>query len=89
MGKTRHIEQRMNQRGIQNYVIDLLVQLGVSDGEKIVLTKKNCQLLSKVFGDLKRKVEKMGEKGGYKLVANANSLITVYRINSYNRSALH
>ena len=81
MSKTRHMQQRMSQRGITSEIIEMLLRFGVSDGDKIILTRKNCQLLSKLFADLK--TDKMAEKGGYTVVANGDSLITTYRLGSY------
>ena len=49
MSKTRHMQQRMSQRGITSEIIEMLLRFGVSDGDKIILTRKNCQLLSKLF----------------------------------------
>ena len=56
MSKTRHMQQRMSQRGITSEIIEMLLRFGVSDGDKIILTRKNCQLLSKLFADLKRRL---------------------------------
>ena len=83
MCRTRHMQQRMSQRGITSEIIEMLLRFGVSDGDKIILTRKNCQLLSKLFADLKRTTDKMAEKGGYTVVANGDSLITTYRLGSY------
>ena len=83
MSKTRHMQQRMSQRGITSEIIEMLLRFGVSDGDKIILTRKNCQLLSKLFSYLKRTTDKMAEKGGYTVVANGDSLITTYRLGSY------
>lgn len=84
MHKTRHIQQRMSQRGITEAIINMVFDFGISDGDKITLDKKNCQLLSKLFEQMKRTTDKMAEKGGYTLVASGESLITVYRLNSFN-----
>ncbi len=84
MHKTRHIQQRMSQRGITEAIINMVFDFGISDGDKITLDKKNCQLLSKLFEQMKRTTDKMAEKGGYTLVASGESLVTVYRLNSFN-----
>ncbi len=86
MAKTRHIQQRMSQRGITSEILDMVERFGVCDGDKITLTKKNCQALSKLFATLKKTADKMAEKGGYTLVACGDSLITAYRLNSFNPS---
>ncbi len=84
MKKTRHIMQRMSQRGIKNSIVEFLEKFGVSDGDKIVLNKKNCQTLSEMFGNFKRISDKMAEKGGYTLVSTDDLMITVYRLDSYH-----
>lgn len=84
MHKTRHIQQRMSQRGITEAIINMVFDFGISDGDKITLDKKNCQLLSKLFEQMKRTTDNMAEKGCYTLVASGESLVTVYRLNSFN-----
>ena len=84
MYKTRHIHQRMSERGITQPVIDILYHFGISDGDKITLSKKNCELLSQVFSKMKKITDKMAEKGGFTLVADGETLITTYRLNSFN-----
>lgn len=86
MYKTRHIHQRMSQRGITQPVIEMLYSFGIADGDKIVLSKKNCELLSQIFSKMKKITVKMAEKGGFTLVANDETLITTYRLNSFNLS---
>lgn len=86
MAKTRHIQQRMSQRGITSEILEMIERFGVCNGDKIILTKKNCEALSKLFANLKKTADKMAEKGGYTLVANGETLITAYRLNSFNPS---
>lgn len=84
MYKTRHICQRMSQRGITSEILDLLKSFGIQDGDKITLDKKNCLELSKIFSKLKKVSDKMAEKGGYSLIASDEALITIYRLDSFN-----
>ncbi len=84
MYKTRHISQRMSQRGITSEILNLLTSFGIQDGDKITLDKKNCLELSKIFSKLKKISEKMAEKGGYSLIASDEALITIYRLDSFN-----
>ena len=86
MSKTRHIQKRMSQRGITSAILDLVERFGGCDsGDKVILTKKNCQRLSAVLANMKIVVDKMAEKGGYTLVESGDSLITIYRTNSFNK----
>lgn len=84
--KTIHFKQRMSQRGIKSEFVDFLLKFGVVDGDKTTLTKKDCIFLSQMFSRFKKTVDKMAEKGGYTLVANEESLITIYRVNSFNEA---
>lgn len=86
MYKTRHIHQRLNQRGITEAVLKILLNYGFEYGEKRTLDRKNCLELSDFFAHLKKVTDKMAEKGGYTLVATKEALITVYRLDSYNKS---
>lgn len=83
--KTKHFQQRLSQRGITENVIEMLLNYGIYEGDKIILTKKNCQFLSKVFEQLKKTSDKMAEKGGYAAVTSKDALITAYRLDSFNR----
>ena len=86
MARTRHIQKRMTQRGISSEILNLVERFGIYDnGDKVILTRKNCQKLSEVLANMKRLVDKMAEKGGYTLVKSDDSLITIYRINSFNK----
>ena len=40
MAKTRHIHQRMNQRGIQQAMLELVKQFGTDTGDKTILNQK-------------------------------------------------
>ena len=86
MYKTRHIHQRLNQRGITEAVLKILLNYGFEYGEKRTLDRKNCLELRDLFAHLKKVTDKMAEKGGYTLVATKEALITVYRLDSYNKS---
>lgn len=86
MYKTRHLHKRLNQRGITEAVLKILLNYGFEYGEKRTLDRTNCLELSDLFAHLKKVTDKMAEKGGYTLVATKETLITVYRLDSYNKS---
>jgi hypothetical protein len=85
MSKTRHLQQRMSQRGITSEIIEIVTKFGHSCGDKVILTKKNCEFLSQKLATLKRTIDKMAEKGGYTVVSCEGALITTYRVDRYNR----
>lgn len=84
MSKTRHIQRRMSQRGITSEIIDIVTKFGNTDGDKVILSKKNCKLLSEKLAKLKRTIDKISEKGGYTVVSCEGNLITAYRLDSFN-----
>ena len=89
MNKTRHIQQRMSQRGVTSEMLEMIERFGIVNGDKITLDRKDCQELSRFFALCKKVTDKMAEKGGYTLIASAEALITVYRLNSFNFSKAH
>lgn len=85
MSKTRHLQKRMSQRGITSEIIEIVTKFGLCSGDKVILTKKNCEFLSQKLASLKRTIDRMAEKGGYTVVSSEGTLITAYRVDSYNR----
>ena len=84
MKKTKHAIARASQRGIKDMFVKLVYLLGTDIGDKRLITRKQCLELSSVLSVLKRKVDQMAEKGGYVGVINKNTLLTIYRANSYS-----
>lgn len=89
MRQSRHYQQRIRQRGIKEAVVELLLQFGFRDDDEIVLTKDACKLISESLAKIKRNLDKIAEKGGYKLIVRGNNLITAYRLNSYMEGKAH
>jgi hypothetical protein len=46
MKKTRHFQERMDQRCISDKMVDLALRFGAEDGEKIILNQKVSRLLA-------------------------------------------
>ena len=88
MQRTAHIDTRMNQRGITNDMIDLVMTFGEPDGEKTVLTEKACRLTIDMLKKLQKKLEHASKKGGLTVVSSGDTLITAYRANSFVVSAV-
>ena len=84
MKKTKHAIARASQRGIKDMFVKLVYLLGTDIDDKRLITRKRCLELSSVLSVLKRKVDQMAEKGGYVGVINKNTLLTIYRANSYS-----
>jgi len=85
MAKTRHIQQRMSQRGINEQMLELVTQFGSWNGDKCVLNKKACRNVLTELDAMRKRLIKMQEKGGLVLVQDNGSDITAYRLDSYQR----
>jgi len=85
MSKTRHIEQRMSQRGIKQSMIDLVLNFGIPQGDKVVLNRKAIDCVLNELEKLKKDALKMREKGGLVVVEVDDCLLTTYALNSYKR----
>ena len=85
MSKTRHIEQRMSQRGIKQSMIDLVLNFGIAQGDKVVLNRKAIDCVLNELEKLKKDALKMREKGGLVVVEVDDCLLTTYALNSYKR----
>ena len=84
MHMTHHITSRMNQRGIRKGLIDLTLDLGDIEGDKIILSSK---IIDKETGHLQRRLKMLSDalkKGGIVVVADGDHLITAYHKNSVN-----
>ena len=74
MHKTKHFQQRMSQRGINQEMVDLVLNHGDTDGDKIVLTRKATARLMKAA----RTLAKILDKGGLVVVASGEAQLTAY-----------
>jgi hypothetical protein len=87
MQTTRHINDRMNQRGLKREMIELALEHGKLVGDKYVLNRK---LALATIGELKKKqkaLEHAASKGGVTVIASNETLITAYRTDSFSRKA--
>lgn len=85
MAKTKHILQRMNQRGIKSSFLEIVKMFGIKSGDKQILNKKDCSALLKHLDAMRKDIIHMQEKGGLVLVEDGGAEITCYRLNSYKR----
>ena len=82
MAKTRHIQKRMSQRGIKQAMIDMVLNFGVPQGDKIILNRKGLDGVLRELETLKQSAMKMRERGGVVVVANGDTLLTTYGLDS-------
>jgi hypothetical protein len=85
VAKTKHIQKRMSQRGINSRLVDLVSQFGMDHGDKVILTRKNTEALLGAVNGLKADLLAIQSKGGLVVVEQNDCQITVYALDSYSR----
>lgn len=83
MARTRHIHQRMAQRGINGHVVELVSQYGESVGDKVILDRKNIDALLRAVDHFKKDLLRVRDKGGVVVVEEDGHQLTTYNLNSY------
>lgn len=78
MRDTKHLRQRMSQRGIGRRMVDYVVDHGRPDQDKIVLDRKGALALLEMLHEEERLLMKILDKGGVVVVTEGDSLITTY-----------
>ncbi len=78
MIKTKHLIDRMNQRGISSKMIELVLEYGVNKKDKIILDKKNLSGLLKEIDSYRKDILKIMDKNGLVVVAADDYLLTTY-----------
>ncbi len=86
MAKTRHINQRMNQRAISQQMLEIVKMFGIGEGDKTILDKKGIEAALAELNNLSKKMQKMKSRGGLVLVESGDVEITAYALESYNRN---
>ena len=84
MQPTRHIKQRMSQRGISQDMLNLVLTHGVIDGDKCVVGRKEALQRLRELDSERRVLTKIFDKGGVEVVVDDGALITAYNRNSKN-----
>lgn len=78
MQTTKHVNQRMNQRGITKKMIDMVLDYGKPVQDKKILRKKDAQRLIEEMNDTMKVLKKICDKGGVVVVAEGETVITAY-----------
>jgi len=78
MYETLHINQRVRQRGITNRMIELTLEYGVIQADKIKLGTKRIKKLLRTHKDIKSDLLKILDKGGVIVVISGAAMITAY-----------
>lgn len=85
MHATRHIQQRMSQRGVTRDLVDLVMTYGRQDQDKYVMGRREAQKHLEALQNETRLVKKVLDKGGVVVVADGDALITTYNFDSRRR----
>ena len=86
MAKTRHIHQRMNQRGVTQQMLEIVKQFGIDSGDKVILNRKGIDIAISALNAICKDMQKMRSKGGVVLVEEDGVEITTYALDSYSRN---
>ncbi|MFT3755279.1 MAG: DUF4258 domain-containing protein [Pseudoxanthomonas sp.] len=74
MHKTRHFQERMNQRGINQQMVDLVMNYGQTEGDRTFISRKGAEKLMEDF----RTLMKILDKGGLVVVTSGDAQLTAY-----------
>ena len=86
MFSTNHFQARMSQRGLPKEVIDLVLEFGKYEGDKLFLDKKETQRIIYQIDNLRNTLLKVMDKGGVAVVVEDETLITTYNLDKKNRN---
>ena len=78
MYETLHINQRARQRGITNRMIELTLEYGIVQSDKIKLGTKRIKKLLRTHKHIKADLLKIMDKGGLIVVVSGAAMITAY-----------
>lgn len=78
MKTTTHAQQRMSQRGINRSMVDLCLEHGKIDQDRVLLGRKDAEdLLAKMQARM-NVLKKIIDKGGIIVISDRNTIITTY-----------
>lgn len=85
MQATKHIGERMSQRGVTRNMVDIVLGHGATIQDKHVLGRRDALKLLERMRHEARIVQKVVDKGGVIVVAEADMLITTFNCNESSR----
>ena len=85
MCKTRHIQQRMSQRGIKEEMLKIAISFGKKQQDKIILNRKSIDSLLSELEKMKKNAIKLRERGGLMVIDVNDYLVTTYALDSYKK----
>ncbi|GJH13585.1 DUF4258 domain-containing protein [Caballeronia novacaledonica] len=78
MLSTKHLQQRMSQRGVNKDMVELAWTYGAQEGDKYILGRKEALSRLEALQSEARLIKKVLDKGGIVVVASEDALITSY-----------
>mgnify|MGYP003522295807 FL=1 len=85
MFSTNHFKSRMSQRGLPKKVIDLVLEFGKNEGDKLFLDRKETQKIIYQIDNIRNILLKVMDKGGVAVVVEDETLITTYNLDKKHR----
>ena len=89
MAKTKHIQQRMNQRSIRHEWLNIVKSFGSDNGDKTILSAKGIDQAIQELKKISSHMQKMRSRGGIVLVEEGGDEITTYALDSYKPQLRH
>lgn len=83
---TKHVHDRMNKRGITKDMIDFVLNFGEVNGDSWYVNRKELQKLIRNLEYEMKIAKKLLDKGGIVVVAESETILTTYDIDSANFS---
>lgn len=84
--RTRHLDQRMNRRGISKEMIGLVCEFGDCRQDKYVLGRDKLDQLIAELSALSSLAKRVRDKGGMVVVEKDGAQLTTYNLGSYRRA---
>jgi hypothetical protein len=85
MKQTKHIRQRMSQRGVSQEMVNLVIEYGETKQDKHVLGRREALHRLEIINQEARVLKKIVDKGGVVVVVEGNALITTYNRDQLDR----
>lgn len=87
MQASRHIQQRMSQRGITGKIVETVLMHGRIDQDKTILDRRGAVRLLEKLKEEEAILKKIIDKGGVVVVTEGEHMITTYNFASRRRVA--
>jgi len=75
MRYTKHIKEKMSQRGINRELLEIVLIYGVVKQDKVILNKKRCLKIVRKIDNYNKKVKRVGNNLHIKNLNSSRSII--------------